>query len=282
MEINHEQRWIEGDPRWVKPPRPLFQPADHHVARITEPDARAFVETHHYSRSFPSQRVCVGLFETDLARLVGVAVFSIPAQQAVIPKWTGQQEHEKGTELGRFVLLDGVGYNAESWFGRRAFRVLTDETPIESVVSYSDPVERADADGLVIKPGHVGTIYKGLGALFKGRSRARTLLLRPDGTTFSERSLFKIRPRESGERDKGFTRAWADLRRFLGPDHQEPPTRENWGEFRRMVFEDSDLRTIRSPGNLVYVWHLRGPRQKEDTTGLPYLGKDAIIGAAHA
>ena len=282
MQVYEEQRWREREPRWVRPGgRVLFEPEDHFATRIGEKTARAFVEAHHYSGSFPSQRRCVGLFERRCHRLVGVAAFSIPAQQAVIPKWTGHEDRARGTELGRFVLLDEVGYNAETWFASKAFRVLKEDSCVESVVSYSDPVERRSLEGEVIKPGHIGTIYKGLGALFKGRSRARTLLLRPDGTTLSERSLFKIRPRLDGTQDKGFTRAWEDIRRFL-PDRwsRVPPTREQWADFRCAVFEDSNLRRLHSPGNLVYVWHLRGARKREDTVSLPYPSREVIVGAS--
>jgi hypothetical protein len=102
--------------------------------------------------------------------LVGVAVFSVPMSQAVIPKWLGVSA-SSGVELGRFVLLDEVPFNAETWFLARAVRVLRAELPeLAGIVSFSDPVPRRDSSGALVMPGHVGTIYQARNAAYRGRT----------------------------------------------------------------------------------------------------------------
>src|SRR3546814_13257256 len=62
--------------------------------------------------------------------------------------------------LGRLVLLDDTGGNAETWMLSRAFKLLRREKPeIVSVISYADPIRRTDEQGQVFMPGHVGTLY---------------------------------------------------------------------------------------------------------------------------
>ncbi len=68
------------------------------------------------------------------------------------------------------------------------------------MVSFSDPVPRWTAEGHLVKPGHVGTVYQALNSRFLGRSTPRTLRLLPDGTVLSERTLQKLRSGEPGTR----------------------------------------------------------------------------------
>ena len=71
---------------------------------------------------------------------------------------------------------------------------------IAGAVAFSDPLPRQRADGTVFKPGHLGTIYTALSAVYLGAARAHTLLLLPDGRSFNRRSLAKIRRRDRGWR----------------------------------------------------------------------------------
>src|SRR5262249_3474031 len=126
--------------------------------------ARGFVETHHYSASYPAARWRFGLY--CHGRLVGAAVFSHPSNDrtltAVFPG-----KPTDSVELGRLVLLDEVPGNGESWFVARCFEQLKADG-ILGVVSFSDPMPRARVDGPVVMPGHVGTVYQALSAAYLG------------------------------------------------------------------------------------------------------------------
>lgn len=158
-------------------------------------EVKAFVERHHYARSYPAARLRVLL--TRGPEVVGAAVFSHPPSERVLACLPC--ERMAGVELGRLVLLDGVPGNGESWFVAQCFRHLR-AAGIECLLSHSDPVRRRAADGSVVMPGHVGRVYQATNAVYAGRTRGRSLALLPDGTVFSERSMSKIRGRERGWR----------------------------------------------------------------------------------
>lgn len=104
-----------------------------------------------------------------MLRLVGVAVFGVPVQRAVLSSALPTLEpYRESQELSRFVLLDEVPANAESWFLARCFGELRD-AGVRGVVSFADPVPRRAADGTVLAPGHVGIIYQAAGAAYAGR-----------------------------------------------------------------------------------------------------------------
>lgn len=226
--------------------RPAGEPIDtrrHEVAPIADDNtAKAFVLSHHYSASYPAARFRFGLFEGP--QLVGVAVFSHPANDAVLTNVFPGAARDS-VELGRFVLLDRVPGNGETWFLARCFELL--RADVLGVVSYSDPTARTDAAGAVTHPGHVGTIYQAHNGVYLGRGRARVLRLLPDGTTFSDRARQKIRRRE-----KGWRYAAAALVRFgagqLGEDEDEAAWLDLWGP--RLT------RPLRHPGNHRYAWGL--------------------------
>lgn len=157
--------------------------------------ARAFVERHHYSRSYPAARRRFALLQDGI--LCGVAVFAQPMHAGVFRDFAAAPA--ECLDLGRFILLDAVGANAETWFLARCFKALRVEG-FAGVVAMSDPVPRTDAAGAVTFRGHVGTIYQASNAHYMGRATARALRLLPDGSVFSARAESKIRARESGWR----------------------------------------------------------------------------------
>lgn len=168
------QRWKTGRDTY----RPVGETIDtraYEVASIPDDStARAFVETHHYSKSYPAARFRYGLYRGD--HLAGVAVFSVPARAAVLAVLPGDPSER--TELGRFVLLDDVAANGETWFLARAFEMLR-TAGIAGVVSFSDPMARRRSDGSIVHPGHVGTIYQAFNAIFLGRARPDRIRLLP-------------------------------------------------------------------------------------------------------
>lgn len=217
------QRWRDGRDRY-RPAGEVIDPRAYEVAIIPDDTTpKAFVERHHYSGSFPAARFRVGLYnvrgdvrvadvlrdaEIELRaeavrrlraeldkRLVGVAVFSHPPSEAVLERLPC--ERLAGVELGRFVLLDSVPGNGESWFLARCFELLR-ANGFEALVSHSDPVPRFTLDGGLVMPGHVGSIYQATNAVYAGRTKPYLHAMMPDGTVFSPRSMTKIRLAERG------------------------------------------------------------------------------------
>lgn len=240
------QRWRERRPRY-RPSGERIRPAEYAVDLLArDRDARAFVEAHHYSGSYVAARLRVGLWRARPtgSLLVGVAVFSVPAQAAAIPRWCGVPA-TGGVELGRFVLLDEVPGDGESWFLARALRCLRSALPdVEAVLSYSDPVPRAATDGRLVTPGHVGVVYQASNARYLGRSSPRTLHLLPDGRALSPRSLSKIRLGERG--------AVAAARALV--DAGLPPRERAEAPAAWLARVLPLCRRVRHPGNHAYAW----------------------------
>ena len=189
------QRWYRRLGTW-RDASEVIDTRAHEVAEIADDSTpKAFVEEHHYSGSYPAARERFGLYCGP--ELVGVAVFSHPPNEAVLRRLPC--ERMAGIELGRFVLLDRVPGNGESWFLARCFEHLR-KKGLEVLISHSDPLPRRTADGTIVLPGHVGNVYQASNAVYGGRTKARALWLLPDGTVFSERAMSKIRARDRGYR----------------------------------------------------------------------------------
>lgn len=260
----NNQRWKERREAW-RPAGELFDAKRYTVDVVTEKTAKAFIETHHYSGSYPAARCRVGLFEG--ASLVGVAVFSVPMNSKTVKKYFGWKNggvlaQNEGVELGRFVLLDNVAGNGETWFLSRAFKLLRAEKPeVRGVVSYSDPVPRQTSAGRVLTPGHVGTIYQALNGSFHGRGSKRHLIRTHDWQVVSERMLSKLR---NDERGAGY--AYDTLRKFGAPERA--PFEDGVAYVARALLEGPFTR-LRHPGNFVYTWGL-DPKVKPLCALLPF------------
>lgn len=185
-------------------------------------------------------------------------MFSHPASNLVLTNVFPGSATDS-TELGRLVLLDEVPGNGESWFVARCLRLLKAEG-IRGVVSFSDPVPRTAVDGRVIMPGHVGTVYQALSAAIRGRSKPRTLRLLPDGTTFSERAISKIRNDDRG-------RQYAQAQ--LVAHGAEPPREGETGAAWLAKWLPRLTRPLAHPGNHRYAWALAGPRLAFDPRDYP-------------
>lgn len=253
-----EMRWKDGVCRWVRPDRPLFDPAACRVARLDTRSAQRFILDHHYSGSYPARQFDYGLWQTG--RLVGVAVLSIPVNKHTLTNlFPTLTPYRQSLELGRFVLEDSVGYNGETWFLARIF-ALAKEAGLRGIVSFSDPTPRPREDGSLAHIGHVGTIYQATNARYTGRGRARSLLLLPDGTVFSERNLDKIRHQTQGhEYAERLLMQWG-----ARPMGREEPTR-----WLAEALASARVRTLAHPGNHRYVFTLeKGVRVSAPS--LPY------------
>ncbi|MGC4886653.1 hypothetical protein [Micromonospora sp. DT227] len=191
------QRWSHGQHSWRRTSEGGFDPRRYTVVALEDALAQDFVTCHHYSRSYPSASLRYGLLEHG--RLVGVAVLGVPMSKPVLTKpFPTLTPYRESLELSRLILLDEVPANAESWFLARVFAAAADQG-VRGVVAFSDPLPRR-LDGALLMPGHVGTIYQALGAIYTGRATARTLTLLPDGTVLTARSAAKI---TGGERGMG-------------------------------------------------------------------------------
>jgi hypothetical protein len=256
MIVGAVQRWRER--RGVY--RPVGETINTHefeVAAISgDRTAKAFVVEHHYSGSYPAARERFGLYRGSA--LVGVAVFSVPAQPRALDVLPGGRE--SSVELGRLVLLDDVPANGESWFIARCFELLRDDG-YTGVVSFSDPVPRLSSEGEVVFAGHLGTIYQATNGVYLGRSKAELRRLLPDGTMLHGRAIAKIR-----RGDKGRRYAAAMLERHgadtLGADEDPDAWLARW--------LPELTRPMRHSGNLKYAWALHRRDRRHLPASLPY------------
>lgn len=242
-----------------RPSGEVIDPTAYDVEEIPDDTtARAFVTAHHYSGSYPAARWRYGLYHRG--ELVGVAVFSVPAQPRVLTSTFPGVPTEEAVELGRFVLLDSVPANGESWLIARCFERLRREG-VAGVVSYSDPCTRTSSAGVEVFGGHLGVIYQATNGIYLGRATPRTLRLLPDGSVFSDRAASKVRRRERGWRYA--------VEQLVGHGAREPEDGEDlaawWAEVREAI-----TRRRRHPGNHKYAWGLHRAVRRKLPTSRPY------------
>ncbi len=256
------QRW-KNHATMYRPTAEPIRTAEYDIAAIPgDSEARAFVETHHYSQSYPAARFRFGLYHR--ATLVGVAVFSVPVRDTVLTN-VFPMPASSSVELGRFVLMDSVPGNGETWFLGRVFSQLRKEGLV-GVVSFSDPLPRFKADGVIVHRGHVGTIYQAFNGVYLGRSAPRTLRVLPDGSVLSERTIQKIRHSE-----RGLAYAAGILERF-GADPLSGDPVEWLDHWLPLI-----TRATRHPGNHKYCWSLCPAARKQLPPSLPYPKLDPLF-----
>lgn len=257
MLTNVTQRWRDRRDSYRPKGEPI-QPRDYEVEEILDDTtAKTFVRRHHYSGSFVAARYRYGLYE-GASGLVGVAVFSVPVQPRCLDLLPC--EREVSVELGRFVLLDQVPANGESWFLGQCHRRLV-RAGIRGVVSFSDPVPRRATNGRVVFRGHIGTIYQATNAVYVGHTKAEIRRLLPDGRILHGRALAKIRRRDQG---------WRYAAEIL-EGHGAVPLRDDedaraWVE----LWVGELTRPLRHTGNHKYAWGLTGREKSHMPDGLPY------------
>ena len=230
------QRWRESRSSY-RPAGETINTADYEIAPISKADAKVFVIAHHYSKSFVAARFCYGIFSRYVTskhwqtyglapQLAGVAVYSVPRHPAVLTNVFPGDPNDS-VELGRFVLLDHLPSNCETFFISRCNELLKRES-IRGVVAFSDPEVRRRNDGTLLLPGHIGTIYSALGkSIFLGRAAPKTQNVFADGTILDRRAISKIRNHESGFNyasklltSRGADEPWPNSKNWL--DHWLP------------------------------------------------------------
>jgi hypothetical protein len=222
---------------------------------------RPFVEMHHYLQSCPPARFRFCLYRGE--ELVGVAVFAHPTKDLTITGTFGCSATD-GVELSRLVLLDTVPGNGESFFVGACFRQLRKH--LAGVVSFSDPIPRRTAEGILIKPGHCGTVYQALNGRFVGLSSARTLRLLPDGTVLSDRTIQKLRAGEPGTKR---------IRETLASLGVSLPSGAVGSELSSLL--DQHTRSFRHTGNYKYAWPFHRSAERHLPPSLPYPKLDPLF-----
>ena len=257
------QRWRDRIDSY-RSPAEVIVPREYEVAALEEMPAKAFVLQHHYSASYPAARFRFGLHRHGA--LVGVAVLSHPCSQRVLTN-VFEGPAIASVELGRFVLLDEVPGNGETWFLARVFEHLR-AAGLQGVVSFSDPVPRQCASGRTMFAGHVGTIYQAHNAVYLGRGTPRSLRILPDGRVLNDRGIQKIR---AGER--GWAASAARLQEFgaAAPGEDRRAWLATW--LPRIT------RPLRHQGNHKYAWGLNR-RTRRTLCGRPYPKPTIITGRA--
>ena len=257
---------MKGNQRWrdrksvFRRPDEQIRTADYDVAELLDDNtAKAFVCRHHYSRSYPAARWRFGLFHQG--ELAGVAVFSHPVSNRVLTNVFDGSPLDS-VELGRFVLLDDVPGNGETYFLWACLRRLK-KLGLVGVVAFSDPQARTNVQGEMVLPGHIGTIYQAGNSVYLGRGTPRTLRILPDGTVFSDRAIQKIR-----SLDQGWQYSVEKLVRFgatrLHDDPFDTPDSRGW--LREWL--PKLTRKLRHQGNHKYAWWLHEPEKRKFS--LPY------------
>jgi hypothetical protein len=250
------QRWRDRRGSY-RPSGEVIDTRAHDVAAIDDDaTAKAFVVRHHYAASYPAARRRFGLYHRD--ELVGVAVFSQPVNNRSLACLPGGPS--ESLELGRFVLLHRVKGNGESWMIARCFDLLRAEG-FSGVIAFSDPVPRTTSAGATILPGHYGGIYQATNAVYRGRSKAETLRLLPDGHVLHNRALAKIRARERGWRP-----AAALLEKYGADPLGETQDPRAW--LRRWTARL--CRPLRHTGNHRYCFGLTKAARRHLPESLPY------------
>jgi hypothetical protein len=186
--------------------------------------------------------------------LVGVAVFGNGGFKPVLTNaFPDLEPYTESAELARFVLLDEVPANAESWFLARVFELAAREG-MRGIVSFSDPIKRIAQDGRVVMPGHIGLIYQATNATYTGQATPRTVWQLPDGSIFNEQKLGKIRQQKQGhEYSEQELCSWGARPRRR---REDPRT---WLQQARA---DIGARTLRHPGNHRYLFTLGDRRER--------------------
>jgi hypothetical protein len=255
LDFGRAKRWRDRHPRWVAP-GPVVDPRRYAVDVARDADALAFVAAHHYAGTTPPVRLAAGLYgpargSRGRSRLVGVAAFTVGVQHTRQARKYGAcppgAEHA-ACELGRFVLLDEVPFNAESWAIARALRLVAAEKRVAAVWSYADPLERRAADGTLVKPAHWGTAYRASNARYLGRAKGEPVLLTPSGRALNRRALDKIAGGESGH-------AYA-TRQVLAAGAPPRAPGEDPAAWVARILAWPALRRVPHPGNLVYAFAL--------------------------
>lgn len=247
------ERWRDRQHSWRHTSEGGFDARHYDVAPIGEQVARAYVEQHHYSASYPAASRRYGLFEHG--QLCGVAVLSVPVREEVLTgTFPDLVPYTESLELGRLVLADAVPANAESWMLARVFERAHAEGT-RGIVSFSDPLPRQRADGSIVMPGHVGIIYQASNAAYLGRGRARWITVLPDATVLNDRAMAKVKSQQRGHE-------YVE-RRLIGFGARPPRAFEDMATWLAEALAMIGAHRLKHSGNHRYAFTLGTPRERK-------------------
>lgn len=233
-----------------RPAGETIRTSEYDVAPIAGRAARAFVQQHHYAGTCSPTAHPFALYRRG--ELGGIAVFGPPASANAHRRFFPTLEAPEAVTLGRFVLVDSIPGNAESYFIARCFDLLA-ERGVVGVESCSDPVPR-EANGTLVHRGHIGTIYQATNGVYVGKTNPATLRLLPDGTVLSNRATGKV---VRGER--GAAHAVSQL---VAHGAVAPGPGEDMATWLR-TWRKRLTRKLRHTGNHRYLWSLDRARRYE-------------------
>lgn len=116
---------------------------------------KAFMESHHYSRSSNVAAVYCFALMSKRKGIVGAAIYSKPAMNSIYKLYANKEEDV--VELRRLVCIDDTPKNTESFFVGKTLRWLVQNTNKKTVVTYADP-----------SFGHVGHAYRACNMKYDG------------------------------------------------------------------------------------------------------------------
>lgn len=257
------QRWSDRQHSWRHRSDGGFDPARYTVEQIDELTAKGYIVRHHYSASYPSAKYRFGLFEAG--ELVGVLVYSIPMQDAVLTNpFPDLEPTVESIELGRLVLADEVPANGESWFVARCGEEAA-ARGVRGVVSFSDPLRRI-VDGQLTCPGHIGVVYQASNATYTGRGAPQTMTILPTGEVLNNRAKSKVRGQEMGHEHVE--------RKLVALGARPLRAGEQPAEWLARAMDDVGVVRVRHRGNFRYCFTLGTRSQRRAvrlaTPSLPY------------
>jgi hypothetical protein len=140
-------------------------------------EVRAFVETHHYSKSVNGVKITICYRVDHFGVLVGAVIYGQMSTTAW--KKFGHSEAEV-LELRRLVLVDEAPKNSESKVVGWTLRHIRKKLPnVNVVVSYADPYH-----------GHTGVVYRASNFEYLGKSASDTGFYNPiTNKTYHSRAL---------------------------------------------------------------------------------------------
>jgi hypothetical protein len=159
-------------------------------------DVREFVEKHHYSHSVQGITPFLSfeiVRKEDHQQQIGAAIFGAPGQTQTEQKYgeyAGSKQEWRpkyvAVELRRFVLIDELPKNSESWLLSRLLQKLT-HLGVDRIISYADPNQQREEhpDGK-----HTGLIYRAMGFhKVKAAGKTKAIMMLKDYT--EDRKTFK-------------------------------------------------------------------------------------------
>lgn len=147
---------------------------------------KEFIEKNHYSHKIPQAiKYRFGMYCND--KLLGIAIFSIPANRFTITSVFNKENQHIGIELSRVFTIDKTPKNFESYCISKMLKWIKENTQYDVVVSYADP-----------NFGHFGYLYQALNGIYIGESTKEIRYLMPNGELITRRGL----GRKNGDSEK--------------------------------------------------------------------------------